>query len=500
MGTIAEKLQKMIDNKQLIVDSVNSKAGTSFDLDSKLSDVAEAIQNISTGSSENLLQKQVDDNGARGLFAHWPNANLDEYINSIDTSNVTDTYLMFYSCSSLTSIPLFNTSKVTNMNQMFYQCYNLKSVPQFDTSNAIDTGYMFGSCSSLTNIPQLDTSSATTMYYMFGGCSSLTKIPQLDTSKSNRMNGMFNNCSKLTNIDITYYNISSTTYSANFAYSCSALKSLIIRGFSENYVLSSNSFIGSGIENGTGYIYVPRAMVDTLKSATNWSTYASQIKPIFNYECFGDGIINETINNENETILTANGEDFAGWYKGNIIESDVKKTTYNALDVTYPFVLNENKYYQNTNQSINSSFSIGRFYFDIENEKQKLKITYLQSSEKNYDYGIIGKVDISLTLDRYEIDSYMNLKGITATTPTEIIIDNVSVGSHFIDIKYIKDSSSSSGTDTLQVKVEVSTGEFRNVIDGELYSSEPEINLGVINEKTMDITNLIAKFGGTEDV
>lgn len=49
MGTTAQKLQKLIDNKQLIIDKVNSKAGTSFDINSKLSDVANAIENIQGG-------------------------------------------------------------------------------------------------------------------------------------------------------------------------------------------------------------------------------------------------------------------------------------------------------------------------------------------------------------------------------------------------------------------------------------------------------------------
>lgn len=32
-----------------------------------------------------------------------------------------------------------------------------------------------------------------------------------------------------------------------------------------------------------GYIYVPDALVDSYKAATNWSTYASQIRPLSEY-------------------------------------------------------------------------------------------------------------------------------------------------------------------------------------------------------------------------
>lgn len=41
---------------------------------------------------------------------------------------------------------------------------------------------------------------------------------------------------------------------------------------------STTAIGGTPIESGTGYIYVPDALVDSYKAATNWSTYAAQIK------------------------------------------------------------------------------------------------------------------------------------------------------------------------------------------------------------------------------
>lgn len=37
------------------------------------------------------------------------------------------------------------------------------------------------------------------------------------------------------------------------------------------------------MKSGTGYIYVPAALVDSYKAATNWSTYADQIRAIEDY-------------------------------------------------------------------------------------------------------------------------------------------------------------------------------------------------------------------------
>lgn len=50
MGTTAEKLQKALENKRLIVNSVNAKAGTTYDINSKPRDIANTIINISSSS------------------------------------------------------------------------------------------------------------------------------------------------------------------------------------------------------------------------------------------------------------------------------------------------------------------------------------------------------------------------------------------------------------------------------------------------------------------
>ena len=43
---------------------------------------------------------------------------------------------------------------------------------------------------------------------------------------------------------------------------------------------NKNAFEGTKIAKGTGYIYFPDDLVETAKSASNWSTYASVILPI----------------------------------------------------------------------------------------------------------------------------------------------------------------------------------------------------------------------------
>ena len=66
---------------------------------------------------------------------------------------------------------------------------------------------------------------------------------------------------------------------------CTTLTAVIIRKSDSICTLTNiNAFSGTPIASGTGYIYVPNDLVDSYKAATNWSTYATQIKPISELE------------------------------------------------------------------------------------------------------------------------------------------------------------------------------------------------------------------------
>lgn len=68
-------------------------------------------------------------------------------------------------------------------------------------------------------------------------------------------------------------------------YGCSGLEALIIRTSDAICSLASTTaFYGSGIESaGSGCIYVPDDMVYAYRSQTNWSNYASKIRPLSEY-------------------------------------------------------------------------------------------------------------------------------------------------------------------------------------------------------------------------
>lgn len=90
--------------------------------------------------------------------------------------------------------------------------------------------------------------------------------------------GAFARCTALSKLDLPL-----TEYLDSNVFLDTSLKTLILRWSKTCQLGNTNSFGNTPIANGTGYIYVPRSLVDTYKSATNWSNYANQIRAIEDY-------------------------------------------------------------------------------------------------------------------------------------------------------------------------------------------------------------------------
>ena len=155
----------------------------------------------------------------------------------------------FYSCSDLESVSLPNTTCL--MASVFEGCGSLKNV----------------------NVPEVTTFG----YNVFASCTSLEEIaiPKAAIIASK----LFNLCSKLKKVDASV----AKTIEASAFNNCSALEALILRNDTMVTLANVNAFSGSGVTSGTGYIYVPRALVDTYKADSKWSTYANQFRAIEDY-------------------------------------------------------------------------------------------------------------------------------------------------------------------------------------------------------------------------
>lgn len=146
-------------------------------------------------------------------------------------------------------------------------------------------------------------------------------------------------------------------------------------------------------------------------------------------------------------------------YQITIVQTanDVKPAySWNVVSTgTYPFQLNTNDYYESTNKGHDSSYSYATLNYEgFEN----LVLECINSGESNYDYGIISQPDVLLS-ESYEDDGatgstkvFKNFKGQSSTNPVQLTIPS-DKGSHFITIKFRKDSSQAQGNDSLQFMV-----------------------------------------------
>lgn len=117
----------------------------------------------------------------------------------------------------------------------------------------------------------------------FRNCFSLTEFISADKFDSRIDISTFEGCGKITKIDL--HHVSKLGIS-NHAFACASLVTLIIRNTDFVAPLMTTVAFGASttpINQGTGYIYVPAAMVSAYKAATNWSTFADQIRAIEDY-------------------------------------------------------------------------------------------------------------------------------------------------------------------------------------------------------------------------
>lgn len=135
--------------------------------------------------------------------------------------------------------------------------------------------WAFMQCSKLAtvNLPEATTLESSA----FSSCPALTSvtIPKVTSLPSQ---GLYN-CTALQKIDLPAV----TSISDSVFMMDSKLTAVILRSATLVMLSNKSAFSSSGISAGTGYIYVPSSLVASYKTATNWSTYAAQIRAIEAY-------------------------------------------------------------------------------------------------------------------------------------------------------------------------------------------------------------------------
>ena len=114
-------------------------------------------------------------------------------------------------------------------------------------------------------------------------CFSYSLIKEMNFPKLNTISSQaFYNCKNLEKIEL--YVLKSISTNA-FQY-CSKLNTVILRNTMMVTLSNVNAFDSTPIKTSTtsGFIYVPDDLVESYKTATNWVTYASKIKPLSELE------------------------------------------------------------------------------------------------------------------------------------------------------------------------------------------------------------------------
>lgn len=199
----------------------------------------------------------------------------------------------FSNCTALTTVDLPNVTTIDA--GVFYGCNALTNVELPNTANI--GGEAFRDCKSLTELtfPNLTAISGNGI---FKGCTSLKKavFPVLAGAASSGSYGqiLFSGCTALTTVD---FGVTQSVCGYQAFQGCTALTALILRGSNVASFASDNQTISATpIASGAGYIYVPRALVESYKVATNWSTYADQFRALEDYTVDGTttGELDET--------------------------------------------------------------------------------------------------------------------------------------------------------------------------------------------------------------
>lgn len=170
--------------------------------------------------------------------------------------------------------------------------HELRSVKNVSFPKATTIGKnCFFSCSGLENayLPLVSSIPSHTFY----GCTSLKSV--IVPNASTIAVSAFDDCRCLARINLPL----ATKIEASFQ-KCYSLKAVILRNAETVCALTSpyafnNCYHILGTVNSTYnptgakdcYIYVPSALVDSYKSATNWSTYATQFRALEDYTVDG---------------------------------------------------------------------------------------------------------------------------------------------------------------------------------------------------------------------
>lgn len=288
------------------------------------------------------------------------------------TPYLTNTARAFYNCQALTEIDLrgMTFGNVTNCLYMFSNVRGLQKLEtdEFDLSGCADlnqiltyAGYNYtGGCD--IDFSKWKTSNALTNLSKFAYTSNIKnmQLTGFNTENVTTLSQAFSVCGKMEYLNLSSFNVGKCTSFLQMIYTAASLKAFDATPLAETYNseittstkewlknanrcnalvinsdklfkhTSTNTFTSSKFaslstsgEYPFACIYVPESMVETYQTATNWTAYASKIKPIiYSFEI----PINRTLDMDLSFITMANN-----WTLINLTNSNVATFENNIL-------------------------------------------------------------------------------------------------------------------------------------------------------------------------
>lgn len=253
MGSIADKLSKLMETKSAIKSAITAKGVTVSDSDPFSSYAGKIAQIEGGGGGE----------GTVGL--------VDGTITSYSGDESYIRWYAFYGCENLESVSL--TKAISAGNSSFYNCSKLNILDMPNLENSEDRA--FYGCDALVsvNMPKLKNISE----WMFFSCDNLAETNFNSVTEIESYG--FRNCPSLSLIILP----SAVSIGKSAFASCSSLKALVLPGDQFCVLESIDALDSTPIESGEGYIYVPKNLVSKYVHAANWTRFADQIRAIEDY-------------------------------------------------------------------------------------------------------------------------------------------------------------------------------------------------------------------------
>lgn len=194
----------------------------------------------------------------------------------------------------------FNSNVISVRGYAFSGCHNLISVnlPKAKTIG----GQAFSNCNSLTEVNAPAATSINSGAFQYSGKITTANLPLVKYINSNT----FHSCSSLVSVNLSnastitgyvFYSCTSlrildlpslSKITDNYTFAgCSVLEALVLRKGAVCTLANTKALTDTPIASGTGYIYVPRALIEQYKTASNWSTYVAQFRALEDYTVDG---------------------------------------------------------------------------------------------------------------------------------------------------------------------------------------------------------------------